>query len=117
MTNNYTKNTQSAQKFLDELKMLGKVVVRFDDYIGDITVISDREGDAIVSWTNPLNEFDGYDRLRPLGAPRRNPDQDDMSPEDKADWEAAAKGDYSSAFRTSRTKPKPGDRRIGPRSF
>ena len=50
------QDAQSAQKFLDELKMLGKVVVRFDDYIGDITVISDREGDAIVSWTNPVNE-------------------------------------------------------------
>ena len=41
------QDAQSAQKFLDELKMLGKVVVRFDDYIGDITVISDREGDTI----------------------------------------------------------------------
>ena len=49
------QDAQSAQKFLDELKMLGKVVVRFDDYIGDITVISDREGDAIVSWVNPVS--------------------------------------------------------------
>ena len=49
------QDAQSAQKFLDELKMLGKVVVRFDDYIGDITVLSDREGDAIVSWVNPIS--------------------------------------------------------------
>ena len=46
-----------------------------------------------------------------------NSGQDGMSPEDKADWRAAAKGDYSSAFRTSISKPKPGDTRIGPRSF
>ena len=49
------QDAQSAQKFLDELKMLGKVVVRFDDYIGYITLISDREGDAIVSWVNPVS--------------------------------------------------------------
>ena len=52
------QDAQSAQKFLDELKMLGKVVVRLDDYIGDITVISDREGDAIVSWVNPKDNQD-----------------------------------------------------------
>ena len=47
------QDAQSAQKFLDELKVIKSVVVRFDDYIGDILVLSDREGDAMVSWTNP----------------------------------------------------------------
>ena len=47
------RDAQSAQKFLDELKVLRSVVVRFDDYIGDILVMSDREGDASVTWSNP----------------------------------------------------------------
>ena len=47
------QDAQSAQKFLDELKVIKSVVVRFDDYIGDIVVLSDREGDAMVSWINP----------------------------------------------------------------
>ena len=42
-----------AQKFLEELRGLGSIVVRYDDYIGDIKVTSDREGDAIVTWTWP----------------------------------------------------------------
>ena len=42
-----------AQKFLEELRGLGSIVVRFDDYIGDIKVTSDRDGDAIVTWTWP----------------------------------------------------------------
>jgi len=46
-------DAQSAQKFLDELKVLRSVVVRFDDYIGDILVMSDREGDASVTWSWP----------------------------------------------------------------
>ena len=47
------QDAQSAQKFLDELKVLRSVVVRFDDYIGDILVMSDREGDASVTWSWP----------------------------------------------------------------
>ena len=42
-----------ARKFLEELRGLGSIVVRYDDYIGDIKVTSDREGDAIVTWTWP----------------------------------------------------------------
>ena len=42
-----------AQKFLEELRELRNIVVRYDDYIGDIKVTSDREGDAIVTWTWP----------------------------------------------------------------
>lgn len=47
-----------AQKFLEELRGLGSIVVRYDDYIGDIKVTSDRDGDAIVTWTWPegMNE-------------------------------------------------------------
>jgi len=52
------QDAQSAQKFLDELKVIKSVVVRFDDYIGDILVLSDREGDALVSWTNPKDNQD-----------------------------------------------------------
>ena len=42
-----------AQEFLEELRGLGSIVVRYDDYIGDIKVTSDRGGDAIVTWTWP----------------------------------------------------------------
>ena len=44
-----------AQKFLEELRELRSIVVRYDDYIGDIKVTLDREGngDAIVTWTWP----------------------------------------------------------------
>jgi len=51
-----------AQKFLEELRELRSIVVRYDDYIGDIKVTLDREGngDAIVTWVWP----DKIDRLR-----------------------------------------------------
>ena len=51
-----------AQKFLEELRELRNIVVRYDDYIGDIKVTLDREGsgDAIVTWIWP----DKIDRLR-----------------------------------------------------
>ena len=42
-----------AQEFLEELRGLGSIVVRYDDYIGDIKVTSDRGGDAIVTWVWP----------------------------------------------------------------
>tara|TARA_B110000977_G_C10623898_1_gene317344 strand:+ start:82 stop:459 length:378 start_codon:yes stop_codon:yes gene_type:complete len=44
-----------AQEFLEEMRELGSIVVRYDDYIGDIKVTSDRGGDAIVTWTWPSN--------------------------------------------------------------
>ena len=42
-----------AQKFLEEMRELRSIVVRYDDYIGDIKVTSDRGGDVIVTWTWP----------------------------------------------------------------
>ena len=42
-----------AQKFLEEMRELRSIVVRYDDYIGDIKVTSDRGGDAIVTWVWP----------------------------------------------------------------
>ena len=45
-----------AQEFLEELRGLGSIVVRYDDYIGDIKVTSDRGGDAIVTWVWPAEE-------------------------------------------------------------
>ena len=42
-----------ARKFLEEMRELGSIVVHYDDYIGDIKITSDREGDVVVTWVWP----------------------------------------------------------------
>ena len=45
-----------ALEFLEEMRELESIVVRYDDYIGDIKVTSDRDGDAIITWAWPGGE-------------------------------------------------------------
>jgi hypothetical protein len=74
-----------AQKFLEELRGLGSMVVRFDEYIGDIKVTSDGEGGAIVTWVWPegIDENDRFPGEDEAGMAPRHDEEFELEDNEK----------------------------------